>query len=314
MQDPYVRYPRNANFSKENVNQVRKRRAKKDTNQPGSQYPSTYSDFNFMPSDQFDNFDAQEQFLNPREQGLQVGPALKAKAEVQRKVGLRLPVKHKAIARSCVSKKKKSNWVNYENEDMVQTRTRKPLSLKGPPSEQVPLSQDFYSYDFDQFAEPEEPYVDYSGLQQYQYPVQGIPMDGMSMKAPPSGGILPGMSGQQKMKLGFALLMVPSLIVMMTSHKKFNSSSSNSNIDMSALKAAGFSGLPGLGAAGGGGQLPTEGYGSENIANLLKGRRKPTATAKYDVPDYDDLLGFAAHGRESSPESSSSPYGSDSRS
>ena len=68
-----------------------------------------------------------------------------------------------------------------------------------------------------------------------------------------SRSIIPKTTSGQRMKFGLALLMIPSLIVIMNGHKKFNSS--NSNVDYSGMGGAEFGGMPGLGGMGGHGSL-----------------------------------------------------------
>lgn len=77
--------------------------------------------------------------------------------------------------------------------------------------------------------------------------------DEESDEAPASSSrsFLPKTTSGQRMKFGLAVLMIPSLIVIMNGHKKFNSS--NSNVDYSGMAGAGGVGLGAIGGHGAGG-------------------------------------------------------------
>lgn len=168
---------------------------------------------------------------------------------VKKRVGLVLPPNHKRIALSCLSRRKARN--KWETIDEMPVR-RKP---KRYPLQALPNDYSEYSGYAAMERQPlfQEQYQQPPPAQYYpdQTPVE-IGEDDEEEEEEESDSIFPKLTGQQRMKVGLALLMIPSLIVLMSSQKKFKSES-NSNIDLAALKSGGYGGIGGMGGAGGAG-------------------------------------------------------------
>ena len=203
---------------------------------------------------------------------------------LRRRVGLRLPANYKKeIAKSCVSRKRRSKWVTATDKEIeMKTRANTHVNAQMPytqmPSMPAP-SYDFYgsnggympdNYDYSE-TEPLYPYQDMSGAaamsSHMSHMGHTVEDDDDEDSEEDGDGIFPKVSAQQKMKIGLALLMIPSLIVILSSQKKFSSSNSNSNVDLAALKAGGFGGLGGGGGGGAGaaGALGQMGMGGSGV-------------------------------------------------
>lgn len=215
------------------------------TQQPPSLLPPVLSPHHFQPQADFSS--------------------ISAKSAPKKRVGLCLPANYKRTAVSCLSRRsrvKSSNWTSY-TDDMPKT----PKRIRSP-QDYLPVNQLSSSLIPSNYGYPSQPQFGYQAQNQldYSYPQMPLVHHHEEDEEEDSDSIFPKTTGQQRMKIGLALLMIPSLIVILSSQKKFKSES-NTNIDLAALKAGGFGGLGGMG----GGGAPGIGGGMGGQGNHLEG-------------------------------------------